>query len=199
VAAGGVKSLLLVAAPSPADPVAELVAGSVAARPLPDVPLAGSVVPAAAVLVLGEETNAIPEELPELLCPLDNVAGVIVAVSPVVLGVVVAPVALAPVLLLSVPEVVPPLAGVGVGVAAGVAAAVAVGVVGVAVGVTAAVAVGVVGVAADAPFDPLSGTIGVPPPLMLFGPWLVRICVAAMICELNWSMPWIRGSFGFTF
>ena len=39
-----------------------------------------------------------------------------------------------------------------------------------------------------------SGTIGVPPPLMLFGPWFTRILVAAIICALSCSMPWISGS-----
>ena len=44
-----------------------------------------------------------------------------------------------------------------------------------------------------------SGTIGVPPPLMLFGPWLARICTCAMISDPNCSMPWISGSLGLTF
>src|SRR5258708_4165939 len=43
-----------------------------------------------------------------------------------------------------------------------------------------------------------SGTIGVPPPLTLLGPWLARISVCAMICAPYCSMPRINGSLPLT-
>jgi hypothetical protein len=43
-----------------------------------------------------------------------------------------------------------------------------------------------------------SGTIGVPPPLTLFGPWLARIYACGMISGPYCSMPWSSGSPGLT-
>jgi hypothetical protein len=41
---------------------------------------------------------------------------------------------------------------------------------------------------------PSSGTIGLPPPLILLGPWFESSCTLCMISLPNCAMPWTRGS-----
>jgi hypothetical protein len=182
-----VKSPPLGAAPRPA---AEALAGSLLELPPEEPPLALALAPLP--LCPGDGMKLIPEPLP---LPFDSEPGGIVALP---LSGVLPALAAVPELPVSVLDPVEPpddaLAvgsgavvgvGVAVGVGVGVAVAVAVGagvvgvpvavgagaeVVGSELGVGAAAAGAGVAVAAVLPDEPLSGTIGVPPPLMLFGP-----------------------------